>query len=492
MNVTQNDCSCSSDQKRRQSSLCYKPLFFRLLCIMLVVATFATSVIQVQASPVEPIIYDIFSAGSYTYYKDGVRQAATQDPSVYFEKANTATWRWLPYIDLIFTYSYLTVYAQRKPDEVRVKYYGADQWHVAELIGNNGYVYQYKVSCGVNIHAIDVEGYWASDYTGQFDIFSMFGVRDHDYKINKVNARHIIHRRNNTTGVETYDENVSVTGVSVPYSRNVSSSITNSDFVNTYVYLDIPPDYRGYNYAKDISYLLYATSGVVSTAQIELVNSNKNVVAIVPCDILAAPGNSVSISNVHDQICNYWQISADLSKYSLGGLTVRLSFVGTPALADSGSKEFNYELVSCYLTPDVEIPWYSQMWRWISSKWNSVTTDIKSSISSAASTIKSSISSAADKITSAFSGSSAQNNALKDAGQAMSDQAASMNQAQDQLDSVDKPSVDPDSLFGDILTYDTGGLKILSAITSNGQVTAMLVVVFTFALCGYVFFGKKG
>lgn len=481
MNVTQNNCSCSSDQKRRQSSLCYKPLFSRLLCIMLVVATFATSVIQVQASSVEPLIHDIFSASAYTYYKDGVMIGTTQVPTVYFRNANTATWRWLPYIDLIFTYSYITLYAQRKPDEVRVKYFGTDQWHVAELIGSNGHVYQYRVSCSVNIYAIDVEGYWASDYTGQFDIFSMVGVRDHDYKIKKIDARHIMHMRDKTTGIETYDEYATVTGVSVPYSKNVSSSVTNSEFINTYVYLDTPPGYRGYDYAKDVSYILYATSGVVSTAQVELLNSSKDLVAIVPCDILAAPGNSVSISNVHDQICNYWQISADLSKYSLSGITIRLSFVGTPALADSVTKEFNYELVSCYFTPDVEVPWYSQMWKWISTKWDSVTTKVNSAVSSAA-----------DKIVSAFTGNSAQNNALKDAGQAMSDQAASMNQAQDQLDSVDKPSVDPDSLFGDILTYDTGGLKILSAITSNGQVTAMLVVVFTFALCGYVFFGKKG
>lgn len=67
-----------------------------------------------------------------------------------------------------------------------------------------------------------------------------------------------------------------------------------------------------------------------------------------------------------------------------------------------------------------------------------------------------------------------------------------MSEANSQLNSVEKPSLDTGQLFGDILQFDTGGLVVLSAITSNPYVTSVMVVVFTFALCGYVFFGKKG
>lgn len=77
------------------------------------------------------------------------------------------------------------------------------------------------------------------------------------------------------------------------------------------------------------------------------------------------------------------------------------------------------------------------------------------------------------------------------AGNAMSEQAAAMNEAQSQLDSLDKPSLDSDSMFGDMLSFNTGTLRVLSAVTNQPNVTAMIVVVFTFALCGYIFFGKK-
>lgn len=82
--------------------------------------------------------------------------------------------------------------------------------------------------------------------------------------------------------------------------------------------------------------------------------------------------------------------------------------------------------------------------------------------------------------------------ALSEAGEQMSEQAGQMNEANDSLNSVDKPVLDTDSMFTGILDFNTGGLTILSCMTGNVYVTQVLIVVFTFALCGYVFFGKRG
>lgn len=76
--------------------------------------------------------------------------------------------------------------------------------------------------------------------------------------------------------------------------------------------------------------------------------------------------------------------------------------------------------------------------------------------------------------------------------QQMESAADELNKGGQAFDKVETPDIDASNLTGQFTNFSPGGLAILSAITNNEQVTAMLVVVFTFALCGYIFFGKKG
>ena len=69
--------------------------------------------------------------------------------------------------------------------------------------------------------------------------------------------------------------------------------------------------------------------------------------------------------------------------------------------------------------------------------------------------------------------------------------ADDLNDMGDAFGQVETPDIDAGSLVGDYTNFSPGGLSILASVTSNEYVTAMLVVVFTFALCGYIFFGKK-
>lgn len=73
----------------------------------------------------------------------------------------------------------------------------------------------------------------------------------------------------------------------------------------------------------------------------------------------------------------------------------------------------------------------------------------------------------------------------------MEQQANQMQQANDAMNSVEKPSVDSGAMLDQYLNFNPTGLAILSVITNNSFATSMLVVIFTFALCGYIFFGKK-
>lgn len=81
--------------------------------------------------------------------------------------------------------------------------------------------------------------------------------------------------------------------------------------------------------------------------------------------------------------------------------------------------------------------------------------------------------------------------ALADQGEAMKEQASQMQQANDAMNSVAKPSLDTGAMLDQYLNFNPTGLAILSVITGNPFATSMLVVIFTFALCGYIFFGKK-
>ena len=80
---------------------------------------------------------------------------------------------------------------------------------------------------------------------------------------------------------------------------------------------------------------------------------------------------------------------------------------------------------------------------------------------------------------------------LAEKGDAMSEQAEQMQQANDAMSSVEKPSVDTGAMLDQYLNFNPSALALLAVFTNNAFVTPMLVVIFTFALCGYIFFGKR-
>ena len=78
-----------------------------------------------------------------------------------------------------------------------------------------------------------------------------------------------------------------------------------------------------------------------------------------------------------------------------------------------------------------------------------------------------------------------------DAGDKMEDAANDLIDGGDAFDQVETPDIDPGQITNDYTQFSPGGLSILTAVTSNPYVTQMMVAVFTFALCGYIFFGKR-
>lgn len=243
--------------------------------------------------------------------------------------------------------------------------------------------------------------------------------------------------------------------------------------------ITVPYDNYKLDAADSITFLI---GGQLATPlMVDLCNNDDLTVHILDNWDAVTISNSVKVGGIDDIEMYYQQITADLSGYDLKNMDIRLTFRIEPTeYSDTYNQTFwTCESIDIRL-PVVDVPWYKVFWQWVSDKWTRVsdgTNKILTSID--------------NKISNLF-GSSKVSQQLSNAGDAMSDQAVEMNQAQDQLNSIDKPSLDTNGLFGTMLNFNPGGLKILTAITNNGQVTAMLVVVFTFALCGYIFFGKKG
>ena len=482
MHVIQNRSSCRSDAARRQSNMCYKPLYARLLCLLLVSMSIITSIIPAEAAEYKPLMQDLLTAKIYNVYENGVFISDSLETARYFHQVDSAGWQWECYEDLVFSYGYITFRAMRQPDKVTVKYYSGATPREAEFVGVTRDLYQYKVPIGTNLAMITLEAFWNTSYTGQFTLYSFTAIRDVSDPISQLDIKDKLWYINETSISLEDDIEKNVTGVYFPnWSSGNRYSTEGKEYSYVEVSLDVRPSYREYDLCNSISFLLQGALDF-NNFGVQLMDSSYTPVAVLDSSSIVTVSNTVDIAGPNTWPMCLTQVDVDLSGYDLKDYIIRLNFELELVSGGIGYEEYFYQVLSCSMEPRVEsIPWYKTFWNWLFTNWERVTGKITNSISSAA-----------EKISAAFAGSSAQNEALNQAGQAMSDQADSMNQAQDELNSVDKPSLSPDNLFGDILVFDTGGLRVLSAITSNSQVTAMLVVVFTFALCGYIFFGKKG
>lgn len=100
----------------------------------------------------------------------------------------------------------------------------------------------------------------------------------------------------------------------------------------------------------------------------------------------------------------------------------------------------------------------------------------------------SAIGSGFSSVVNAITGNSA---AAEQVGENMKEAANDLTDMGGAFDQVDTPDIDAAALTGGFTNFSPSGLTVLSTITGNSYVTALLALVFTFALCAYIFFGRK-
>lgn len=168
---------------------------------------------------------------------------------------------------------------------------------------------------------------------------------------------------------------------------------------------------------------------------------------------------------------NYYEITVDLSSVNMEIPNQYLSLqINLEPWAVDIDTEFVY--ISCYgiyYSPiTFEVPWYQSLWNWMKGGFDSVNNTLHNLLGDSS------------------------GGALGQAAGEMTQQAEEMDQANEVLNNVQRPDLNPDDLFGDSLNFSPGGMMVLTSLTNNSVITPILLVVCTFALVGFIFFGKKG
>lgn len=450
-----------------------------LMILALVPSLMAVPAAAAEVDESKDGIYNLLVAKGYNLYRDGSLSVADNGfPQRYLSSTiSSAAWEWnaTTVADRIDTF-YFTIMASTKPTSVKFKPYATSPAYTATYLGStsNGAYHQYKLEHYLNLGNVSVQCGWSGGYLGHFGITSFTGIRTTlsesietiDYVAKEVYATDDL--------IMQYDTVDSGTNSSLPWIWHKSTKINDHSF-DLRVASTLRPSQINLKWLQEIQFNVSSYGDSTFTAS--LIDKDNNPIADLPVTIVEGERTTVLMQNGFEYPVMNYTVHVDVSNYDLSLYSLQLnSSVGkfTSSWDSGGMVSYYYQMTAILAIPEVyETPWYVAFYRWINE----------------------SIVTVGDKITSAIdalAGIFGNNGELQQAGDAMSEQADSMQQANDQMNAVDKPELDTDDLLGNFLDFNTGGLTILSSMTSNAFVPQLMVVVFTFALCGYIFFGKKG
>lgn len=476
----------------------YMKRFMPVLCVMSLLISclvFPSYAAQIETENDTGLLhYDLLQATEYAFILDN-REIMEVTPVHYFERSNNIDFvsiKWDSGHNRNFSKVIVALNSTVQPLSVRfenqeIKYLNKINY---SRVGDV-YFYEYSNPTPFSISLeLDVE--FSDVYSGFFGIYSVVGLLDAAQSINSVNVT----RYDEFHGAEGFWNDQNLTGnKSLPYVFDTDFEVYDGAYYGSTFDFVIDGDSFVSPLVTDFSCLFSTPSNDVY-ARISLISKDssiKNVENIkfnlnetiqygMSADEYLAPGEFEWINSV--------QLTADLSGFDMSKYDILIWFQIEPVKMEYQGLNAYASLTfhSVSYVPFIEnTPWYKTFFG-----------SLFGGISSRLSTIYETIANFWDSVTGNFThlfekleqyfGNDGE---LAQAGDQMSQQADQMQQANDSLNALDKPQLQPDSLFDSFLNFDTGGLVILSAFTSNAYITQLLVVVFTFALGAFVFFGKR-
>lgn len=462
-----------------------------VIAFLLGCMVFPTSATQIETESDTGLLhYDLLLASEYAFlYND--REYLQQHPAIYISPSLATT-----DIELIWDYRHSNNYtkiifafnAVKRPSSVL---YNGNPLTYIDCItypaSGDIFFYSYTSSNMVIGREFDIKFEFDSAYAGVIGVYSCVGLLDTAQSITNVD----IYRQDCydiTEGYKVVDADP-VKNAKLPYSYTASGDyksnfyivVDGADFVSPLV--------------NDVSVLLSTCNTTIwSSASLIANNSDGSNISDIKCNLYTvhewAQSSDLFQGMGMAESYSTFQIDIDLSGYDMSKYDLMIS-IGVDAIDqvyDVNTPYIDFTLQGIAYVPFVEnSPWYKTFFGPIFDGIQKGLSNIVSWITSVGSDISDNFNKLFEKLEEYFG----DDGSLAQAGDQMSEQAGQMQDANDSLNSVEKPTLDTGTMFSGLLDFDTGGLTILASMTSNVYVTQLLIVVFTFSLCGYVFFGKR-
>lgn len=450
------------------------PLF---VTVILIAFSFPFSASAVTDDSIQDTYVNILPAASYVI-SDGSDIFTSSNSVVYLTEKTYAKISWQADVyDKKFNEYYITIQMTGKPQSV---YVSLNPSHRTQAVfsGSHGDLYQYSfTSYHSNISEMYVEVFMGRSYTGNFNILSFIAMRDYSFQVESASYRF----RYGLFNDSGYDLIIHSSGsASIPNNFWYSMADPNDNLFCGELFLWFDAGSLSMNYADSVSILIQSICPL-DQGTFSIVDSGYSTVAVLETNIISTSTGTVAVGDIVKPLYAY-QVTADLSGYALTS-GQKIQFYGN---VDAGfyrnlnTKAVQFNVVSVGFSYPVEAtPWYQVMYNWLAGSMNYNNAQLLTAIYG--------ISSGDDYETMQD---------IQDINSSVANKQNQANAINDKMNSVSKPNPSdvttgtPD--ISGILSGSSAPL-VMSTITGggNGIIVTVLLLVFTFALVGFIFFGKR-
>lgn len=453
---------------------------------LLPLCAFLVLIVSVMAFPASAqnalpdTFVDVLPAGEYEV-KTGDGSFVSVDRSwVYVTEQSSAVIKWNAAVqDIKFHQYYITIQMTGTPSTIKVNLNSSHSVY-AEYIGHSDGIYQYRfTSLNSNINDVSVTANWSYTYTGNFNILSFYGRRSYSDPVNEVSYR-FRYGVFNSSGID-YVIHSYGNYETIPNNFWYSGYYPNDELFRGELFLWIDHTYLELAYADRATILIQSICPITDFG-FSIVDNATTTIAVLPGSLTENATGTVAVGDVVRPVYAY-QFTADLSGFSLDP-GYKLQFYAScdsSFYRDLNTLAVQFNVISIALGyPVSEIPWYQTMHSWIN---NSITSNTDRLVG-----VIGSLGGALDDPESLTD--------VNDIDNIVADKEQQAASIKDKMNSVSKPdpgSVSSSSVDVSSIISASSAPLVMSALTGGpeGFVVTLLLLVFTFALVGYIFFGKR-
>lgn len=427
-----------------------------------------------SADAVEDNIYNLMSPiNEYSFSVSSGQLVSVTDNVVKFKSSSGGVVKWDTEISPRISEIYISIHGTVNIPYFTVQINGVDRSYVVKAVKNTEYYLTVSVPNTI-VEKITVAYAFPSSATGSLSVVSAYAYCDSFYALPSA----MMYTQDMLFMVDTdelyrtaYENRKDNNLPAKPFNHITDYSAEPVDpllygLVWIYNYKDDLP----FDRADSITYLL-TTCGNIKEDELSfyIMDESGEPKVVLPASKVSTIQRSTTAYFGSDKMqwpLYTYTITVDTSSLDLNyyyGYALHFWIDPAPIYYDQWTGWY-FQLESIVARPlESKVPWYARFGKWINSGF--------------------------DRVVEALGGE--QSGALSQAGEKMKEDAGAISSAGDSLGAVSQPDIDSGTLINNYVNFDPVGLSVLSCITSNPMVTSMLVVVFTFCLAGYIFFGKK-